>query len=202
MDANDKKRFSAALFGTFEVYEKHCTETMVKIWWAALKQYSIDEVCTALTAHIVDPDVGHFLPKPADVVRNISGTKADISLLAWSRVFSAISIGAGRSVCFDDPVINQTISDIGGWIALCRTDVDKLHFKAKEFELRYKQYINNPPLNPPTHLIGVEEKSNSQFGFESDEPIMIGDKQQARLNYSKNPEIENRVLSFVRGGKV
>ena len=198
---SEKPVFATQLFGTFEIYEKHCTDTMLNIWWTYLKQYDVKDVCDALTAHVLDPDVGQFLPKPADVVRQISGTKSDNSQLAWSKVHTAMRHGSGRSICFDDPAINQAISDMGGWPALCQTEIDKLHFKGKDFETRYKQYLVTPPINPPTHLIGREEKSNSQFGFESDEPIMIGDKQQARLNYSKNPETDNRVLTFVQGGK-
>ena len=148
----------------------------------------------------MDPDVGQFVPKPADVVKKISGTKSDNAMLAWGKVTTAIRHGGSKSVCFDDPAINQTILDMGGWPALCMTETDKLQFKAKSFESRYKQYVANPPQNPPTHLIGREEKSNNQFGFTSDAPVMIGDKQQARLNYSKAPKADYAVLPLVNGG--
>jgi hypothetical protein len=196
----NKERFSAALYGTFEIYERQCSKMMIQIWWAAVKHYDIDLVCKALTDHITDPDTGHFPPKPADVIRHITGTKTDVSMLAWHKVLNAMSYGAGRSVCFDDAAINQTISDIGGWQLLLMVHVYKMDFKAKQFETRYQQYINNPPLNPPTHLIGREEQSNNLSGFPSDPPIMIGDKAAAKLNFTGQPSCNN-VIALLKAGK-
>lgn len=200
MIESDRPAFSAALRGTFVMYEKQASIDIVDLWWAVLKPYEINKVLRAFNIHIADPEAGMFAPKPANIIKHIIGTKSDNAMLAWGKVTTAIRHGGSKSVCFDDPAINQTILDMGGWPALCMTETDKLQFKAKSFESRYKQYVANPPQNPPTHLIGREEKSNNQFGFTSDEPVMIGDKQQARLNYSKAPKADYAVLPLVNGG--
>ena len=65
----DRERFATALLATFEVYGKELSDMVVKVWWASLKPHNIDDVCSALTKHISDPERGQFPPKPADVIR-------------------------------------------------------------------------------------------------------------------------------------
>ena len=52
----------------------------------------------ALTAHATDPDHGQFAPKPADIVRKIQGTQADVIQLAMIRMdrFLAETYAAGE----------------------------------------------------------------------------------------------------------
>lgn len=41
------------------------------MWWLALKDYPMDEVRAAFSAHIADPQRGRFVPVPADIVAQI-----------------------------------------------------------------------------------------------------------------------------------
>lgn len=182
MNKDDKTRFTNALIGSFEVYGKQVSDTLINIWWVSMQSYSIDEFCHALSRHLQDPDTGQFVPKPADIVRALSGSKDGQALIAWSKVEKAMkSIGCHNSVCFDDGLINRLVEDMGGWIQLCSLSEHDLKFKCNEFEKRYKSYLVNPPLEIPSHLVGKSEQANLTGGFEVDPPMFVGNHKQAAL---------------------
>lgn len=75
MKTRDKPAFMQTLTAVADLYGKPISEAGWSIWWAALECYSLTKVQQALSAHVRDPDRGQFMPKPADVVRQIDGSK-------------------------------------------------------------------------------------------------------------------------------
>lgn len=73
MKARDKEAFLQTLTAISELYGKSLSSAGLQIWWSALENYSLAQVQQALSAHARDPDRGQFMPKPADVVRQIDG---------------------------------------------------------------------------------------------------------------------------------
>lgn len=73
MKARDKQAFVQTLTAISELYGKALSSAGLQIWWAALEHYSLAQVQQALSNHAKDPDRGQFMPKPADVVRQIDG---------------------------------------------------------------------------------------------------------------------------------
>lgn len=73
MKTRDKQVFMQTLTAVADLYAKPISDAGWQIWWGALKHYPLSCVQQALSAHVKDPDRGQWMPKPADVVRQIDG---------------------------------------------------------------------------------------------------------------------------------
>lgn len=175
------QKFIEVLTGVHDFYGKELTSFAMQVWMQACKEFDVDQVTKALSAHLMDPERGQFMPKPADIVKQLHGTHGDRSLVAWGKVFGAMSsVGAYKSVVFDDAVIHAVIDDLGGWIKVCRTGNNELPFMQKRFCDTYKAYSARQDLKYPAQLIGEHDQTNAQFGYESiNGPILIGDARKA-----------------------
>ncbi len=186
MNTNELKAFSELLTGALEVYGQRTSKLVINIWWNALEKYEFHIVEMAFGAHIVDPDVGQFAPKPANIIRNIEGSRETRAMLAWAKVQKAIgSVGGGTTVCFDDRFIHASIADMGGWSKLCTVEEDELPFKAREFEKRYNSHSKHGVKEFPRKLIGYYESNNLAQGFMHAiaPPVTIGDITECRKVY-------------------
>ena len=76
MQPEDRKEFNAMLVTAMAVYERQITGALADLFFAALGQYSMDQVRDGMARHLQDPADGKFSPKPADVIRQIQGAKA------------------------------------------------------------------------------------------------------------------------------
>jgi hypothetical protein len=150
---------------------------LLRIWFEALRQYDLKAVKDALARHLLNPDNGQFLPKPADVVKLIGGTTVDSALEAWSLVDKAVrSVGTYQSVQFADQIIHKVIQDMGGWVHLGKKEEDEWAFVAKEFQTRYRGLkTTGAPIDAPQVLTGITDQQNALAGvnFKS-KPILVG----------------------------
>ena len=123
MNIKDKEKFIICLVGCAEVFGKELSENAIMIYWESLKSMEVEVVVNAFNRHIVNPDNGQFMPKPADIIRLCQGSNVDSAMRAWSEVVKAMgSVGRYESVVFGDEATMNTIQDMGGWIMLCGTD--------------------------------------------------------------------------------
>lgn len=170
---------------------------------AALKDFGIEAVARGFTAHVQNPDNGQYFPKPADIVKIISGTTRDKSFVAWTKVDKAVRmIGSNQSVVFDDLLINKVIDDMGGWIALGEKSEREWPFIAKDFQERYRGYGEKRelPNGCPRKLIGAHEAENERLGFDIAPPVLIGDQSVAKnilLSAPGKPALEMKVAKLV-----
>ncbi len=198
MNNNQRVQFSELLTGALEVYGQRTSKLVINIWWNALEKYEFNVVEQAFGAHIVDPDVGQFAPKPANIIRNIDGSRETRAMLAWAKVLKAIgSVGGGSTVCFDDRYIHATIGDMGGWSSLCKTEEDEIPFKAREFEKRYNSLSKHGVKEFPRKLIGSYESHNLANGFMNfiTAPVPIGEISECRKVFklgSDNTKLINK----------
>lgn len=182
MTQDDFENFREILSAVGDMYGKPMSEFALLLWWGALKNYDLRAIRDALSRHVQNPDNGHFMPKPADVVRMIGGTTTDSALIAWSKVDKAVrEVGTYHDVVFDDPLIHVVLGEMGGWIALGdKTDKD-WPFVAKEFETRYRGYALRQIV--PDYqgvLIGIANAQNKRNGFPCFDPLLIGDATKAQ----------------------
>ena len=182
MRQDDFDGFKKLMRGVHDFYGKDLSSFALDVWWGALKNYELQVISQALTLHCQNPDTGQFCPKPADVVRMVGGTTKDAALMAWNKVQEGVSkAGSYSSVCFDDPIINRCLLDMGGWPDLCAKQMDELPFVERNFCDRYRAYkIRGDSPGHPPYLVGLTEAMNAQKGFQSAPPFLIGNPEQAR----------------------
>jgi hypothetical protein len=182
MKDTDFDRFSALLVVASEVYGRAVSQALAAVYWQTLAPYPIDAVEGALHSHLADPDAGQFFPKPADLIRHISGTRTDQAKIAWGKVMQAIRrVGAYGDVVFDDPLIHLAITDQGGWPKVCRTNIDDISYTEHAFCDSYRAYMAARPTDYPSVLIGDAGAWNRLHGHPVPPPVLIGDPEVARL---------------------
>lgn len=186
MESTDRQAFARALLAVGEIYGKKLSAQQADLYWQVLKQYPIEDIEAGVHRHIADPDGGQFMPKPADIIRQIGGSGDTAAMLAWSKVEKSTRIvGSYNTVVFDDWKIHAVIRDMGGWIKLCETNMDDLPFRAREFEKRYRGYRVESAY--PPKLLGRTETQNQAAGYiKYVEPaVLIGDQRRAQLTHDK-----------------
>lgn len=189
MRASDFNDFRRLLGSVMAMYRQDVSEFVVDVWWQACSPFDLETVRKAMTAHATDPDRGHFAPKPADIVRLLSGTQADRSLVAWGKVYDAMRhVGAYASVAFDDPAIAPAIVDIGGWQAICRSESDELPHLQRRFCASHATYTRSPPAQAIGYLMGEHEAINRTRGQPSKPPTLVGDPSKAAELARLGPE--------------
>lgn len=134
----DGESFVEALTAMSELYGRPMSEGQLALWWSCLEPYPIERVLAGLRAAMLNPDNGQFMPRPADVVRQIEGTTGERAMLAWSLVMRAVrEAGAYTDVAFDDLAIAAAIADLGGWPKICRCELRELSFMQHAFTRAY-----------------------------------------------------------------
>jgi hypothetical protein len=178
----DRERFMLCLLAAAELYGKPVSDGVSSVWWDALKGYDIGAIENAFRRHFGNPDSGQFMPKPADIVRIVGGSSQDGAMVAWSKVDKAVrQVGPYASVCFDDPLVNRVLHDMGGWIAFGQKTETEWPFVANEFRNRYIGYRQRGEVpDYPARLIGIAEADGARKGFAVPAPKLIGDSLRAQ----------------------
>jgi hypothetical protein len=186
MQANDRENFFALLTDAMAFYGQELSAFASGVWWQACSGYELEVVVKAFTRHAMDPDRGQFPPKPADIVRQLSGTSTDKAMLAWGKAFDAASrVGAYTDVVFDDPAIHAAIDDLGGWPKFCRTEASELSYLQHRFSESYRAYVGREKFDFPRRLGGDRSPDDvySRRGLPPPKPAVIGDVEAARAVY-------------------
>ncbi len=176
MHNTDQRPFFEILIGVAAIYGKELSVVAQMLYWQCLQQYELDVVRSALRRHVTDVDSGQYMPKPADIVRQIVGSNEDRALLAWVLVEKAMKrVGGYQSVAFDDLIIHTVIRDLGGWIKLCQISYDELPFRRIDFLKLYSAYAKRQSI--PAHepmLIGLVNADRQRQGLALEAPIRVG----------------------------
>ena len=155
MIAQDKAVFAQLLTQLGLLYNKSLHPCVLDMYWQALYDYPWSIIRAAFQAHVVDPEKGQYMPKPADVIRCIRQQHTLLASQAWTAVLAAIrSIGSYGDVTFEDPLIPTVVTDMGGWILLCSLTQETLLYRQSDFERRYLAYLIHPPFSCPQRLLG------------------------------------------------
>ncbi|MHB8253884.1 MAG: DUF6475 domain-containing protein [Acidiferrobacter sp.] len=193
MDDREIAEFAVVVADVYELYGRECPDGIRGLWWEALKNYSIVEVRQAFSAHVRNPDGGQFLPKPADVRKNLEGGGESRALRAWTKVDQAVRrVGPWESVVCDDPLIHAVIADMGGWAGFGQVTDDEWPFKRNEFVKRYQGYVLRPPQTFSRALSGHAAQQNARVGGDAPLPRLIGDPNQATQTYLAGQEVMHR----------
>jgi hypothetical protein len=181
MQASEKPQFAQRVGQVLGFYGQPFNHFAVAMWWQACQEFELDQVAAALARHIADPERGTVAPMPADVVRCLQGTHSERSLLAWSKVLSAMQrVGAYSSVAFDDAAIHAAIDDLGGWPQLCREPLEVLAQTQRRFCHAYQVHVKAGVLVYPGLLLGESDSENQIKGRPVAPPVLVGDPVRAQ----------------------
>ncbi len=188
MKLSDKPQFAQLIRDAMAFYRQDVSPFALGVWWQACESFDFEQVAKAITAHAMDPERGQFPPKPADLVRQLSGTATDRAMIAWGKVHDAMGrVGAYSDVVFDDPVIHATVDDLGGWVKMCRTELSELSYLQHRFTESYRAYAGRGALSDyPRRLTGDRSPDDlyAKRGLPPPKPAVIGDVIKARQVYS------------------
>lgn len=172
MRPNDKPQFFALLTSIAEYYRQPVHDDVSALYWHVLKDLPMEALKQAFISHLQDPTSGKWMPKAADILKQLQGKVSQRARLAWEKVEAAISrIGRYNDVAFDDPIIHVALKKMGGWSRLCDSLRDELPIYRKQFEQLYLEahQDNLSPNDYPRYLPGELSKSGAN-------PVLIGDQ--------------------------
>ena len=167
MKNEDKRAFFDLMMAAGEVYGREVTQPMAAIYLSALASVSIEQVQEAMMAHMQNPDSGQFFPKPADLIKQMTGTTKqqdaaieDRAAIAWACIERDIRrIGSYGTLKLDDKQALATVKAMGGWQSICQTEISKMEWKRKEFIRMYEAFERTPLEALPSSLPGRVELS-------------------------------------------
>lgn len=185
MEEIDKKRFAELMAGLAQIFTSDISPRDLEAYWQLLKRYPLSQVEQAIINYCTSSSAHKFMPKPGEIIADLRGKDNELSLLAWVKVTKAIrQVGGAKTIIFDDAIIHAVITDLGGWIRLCRLTEQELNFHRREFERLYSCYLNRPPHHYPRLLAGIIDTTNAAAGYSVREnPILLGDHKLAALVY-------------------
>ena len=136
MKTGDMERFSLVLGACAELYGRTISEGAMSLWWSILERFDIGQIEQAFRRAVEDPDVGQYMPKPADIIRQINGNPSELALIAWGRVISAARDGGAR---FGGPT-QEAIDAMGGMGRIRMSSESEHGFLQREFVAGFKAY--------------------------------------------------------------
>lgn len=165
MNESDGNGFKSVLIGIGSLYDKRITPDIVSVYWGAFSGITLEAFKAAVSAHTLDPDQGMFFPKPAHLMRHITGTIKqnqqavdDKAELAWSQIMGEVqNKGPYSPLEIDDGQAVAAVKAMGGWIKLCGMTYEQMVWAKKEFFSIYETCERTPIEALPSSLPGLIE---------------------------------------------
>jgi hypothetical protein len=173
VDNLNRRKLVDALTALAEVFDKKASELMINAYLAALADVPADQVIMACSRAVKEC---RWLPKPVEL-RELSGELApqNRATIAWE-AFARAARDPYHSVDFDDPIVNATVRNLGGWIHL--TSIDGMTefevFLRKRFETTYVSlYRSGVSPEQAAPLVGIFDQENQLAGYGVRTPLRI-----------------------------
>lgn len=179
-------------------------------YWIALSDVPHERIEHAVVRAIRG---NRFMPTASEL-RQLTGelTIQSRCVLAWESFEKAVvSFGGYRSVDFDDPVINATVNNLGGWERLCEMPPEEFSkWLRKDFERVYvnlcESGVSRESASP---LIGTHDRENGYRGYEIQPPVKVvtglpcHDRDPIRIGVDRvrNPELPKVELKKIENHK-
>ena len=151
---NDRERLLQTLVAVYAYYDRELSEFAITVWLEDIEGHPIDAVCEAFRRHRRDPEHGRWLPKSADILRQLQGDKAEVALLAWSRLQEQIGAVGSYGVPALDAPTRLALQALGGWGAVCRATERELPFLQKRFAEAFGVHQAREERGASTPLLG------------------------------------------------
>ena len=136
MDNQDE--FKESLAALCELHNKEITSSLAKVYWAALKEFTDEQVQAALNQAMIS---FRFMPKPVEVRDLIQGSAAEIALDEWGRVLRHMRKNGRFGGDKLPPAVLSAVNQLGGWEYLCTLTHRDLEFKGRDFNKIFITYF-------------------------------------------------------------
>ena len=160
----DKQEFATLFYGAGEYYNKQVSKELLLIYFNSLRDYSIEDVKSSVSKHMLDSEHGNFFPKLADIVRNSVFTplKTDeIAELAWAQIRRFLRTGGVYGTLkLDDGQAIAALKSFTTWKEFCYMNDSSMTWAKKEFMSMYSTYEKTPLDMLPSSLPGLIELQN------------------------------------------
>ncbi len=169
----NKNNFTETMSGLCELYNKVPSEFIMDVYYRIFQDYDISQFNAAVT-DCIKSNKYNILPKPAEILEFLEGTKNDKALFAWIQAKEGIQkCGYYGSPDFKDPIISNCLHELGGWMAFCSWEIEELPFLEKRFMDLYRLFLKRG-IDSPKSLTGFIENKNNETGYDIPEKIKIG----------------------------
>ena len=75
---DDQKRdFKEMMIATMALYQQEISVGMLRMWWASLSGYELNDVRDAISRHVQDKTAGKFVPRPANIIEQLDAMHPD-----------------------------------------------------------------------------------------------------------------------------
>lgn len=153
----------------------------IKIYWKILSEYQGKDIFNAFDQLLRQPRLLKF-PVPGDIIALFAEDIEAKALTAWQKVKLGIRrAGYMHSVKFDDPVIHNVLSGMGGWKNFCSLEEEDERFYRPQFLKAYAAFSRleaQGRLQVIPYLPGEAEIHNTGHGQEKHvrQPMEITDE--------------------------
>ena len=166
-------RLAEILGALGETFNRPVTDVTVRAYAMALDDLPMAAIEQAARRALREST---FFPTAHDI-RKLAGCVdgAERVAIAWD-VFekAVVQHGGYRSVCFDDPVLNATIMNLGGWQACCEKPVEEFDkWLRKSFERVYAAFMSSRR-GSTSALLGICDSENVGYPMQRPERIETG----------------------------
>lgn len=177
--------------------QKQISTATINGWIEGLDGLTIEQIMVGVRRAL---KTCKFMPTPVEI-RELAGELKgqDRAVKAWGALqLAVVQHGAYRTVDFDDPVINATVNNLGGWERVCTTDAKEFDvFLRPKFLAAYAAlYATGVGEEESAPLQGIHDRENSRHGFDPQVPqfIVTGlpvPKRAPRVGNSQAPRLNN-----------
>ena len=173
IDRNEATERANQILGLAAAFRTEISKPGQMAYLAALADVPLDDLKRAVLEAL---RTSKFMPSVAEL-RQLAGVDVRSetrAIIAFELVGKAISRhGSYESIVFDDPILNATINNLGGWVKICDTPEDTWEsFFRRDF---LKAYCANFEAKRGTmHAqLGIHDRGNGTAGYEQRQPVLI-----------------------------
>lgn len=161
MERADSAEFALLIEAMAAAFGREADEATITGYWMGLEDMDIADVRKAMGRAVRE---NTHMPRPAELRRGAGqigpGERAVIAFGVVSRAVR--ECGHRASVDFDDPVVNATVRNLGGWSRVCALPSEEFEkWFRKDFERSYTAICaGGISEEAARYLVGVDEAEN------------------------------------------
>lgn len=181
MKTPEKPKLFELLAGLSEIYDKSLSESVLDIYWNALKDYSLEDVKKAVNNIVATHKYATF-PKPAEFIEFICSPQdaEDQAELMMPEFWKRFDDSGYHNFEWENPALGMAVEHYGGWHIVLnsypRTDEKEAKFWLKDFKKVIRIFILRPRKMILLKFVGTLEEDNRIKGYLTDktgEPIAL-----------------------------